>query len=342
MHPRLSRFAHRVASSALAMVPITFLPVTAPGSPPTPTHPLHFEKRVLSDRYLCDGVTSGDLNHDGHLDVVAGPFIYLGPEFQKRIEFYPARDFPTEPSPTDSMYSHVHDFDHDGWPDILVLGRVHLHQAFWYQNSKGGPGPWTKHFAFHRIQGESPPFADVDGDGNPELVAHWQNRWGRITPDPSAPTHEWRFHPFTAEGQWHHFYHGEGLGDLDGDGRTDLLLNEGWYRQPAHSAKTWERHPFAFAEKGGAQMFAFDVDGDHDNDVVTALDAHGWGIAWFENVRAQGSTSFRKHPILGSRDEAPTYGMAFSQPHALAIGDLDGDGLTDLVTGKRRWAHGSF
>jgi hypothetical protein len=297
---------------------------------------------VLTDKYYCDGVTAGDINRDGKADIVAGPFWYEGPDFKTRHAFYPAAALEPAASPSNSMFSHVHDFNADGWPDILVLGRVFHHEAYWYENPRGQEGHWKKHFVFRRVYGESPPFADVDGDGRPELVAHWEGRWGFLQPNVKAPTEPWTFRPITARGDWHHYYHGTGIGDVNGDGRLDLILNDGWWEQPAPGAKQaeWTAHPFRFADKGGAQMFAYDVDGDGDNDILTSLDAHGWGLAWFEQVKQDGQITFRKHPIMGDRSELAKYGAAFSQPHALALADLDGDGLKDLVVGKRRWAHG--
>lgn len=319
----------------------TFLPLILVLFQGSASFAAEFQKLVLTTNYFSDGINTGDFNRDGRADIVAGPYWHEGPEFKAKHEFYPARVFPTEPSPTDSMFSYVHDFNGDGWDDILVLGRVHLHAAHWYENPKGTGGPWKKHFAFERVQGESPPFLDADGDGQPELVAQWENRWGLIQPIWKKPSEPWSFKPITQEGTFHHFYHGEGLGDIDGDGRLDLILNEGWWRQPSVPDAAWTKNAFVFShDKGGAQMFAYDVDGDGDNDVITALNAHGWGLSWFEQTREGGKISFAEHKFMGDRSEESKYGAAFSQPHALELADLDGDGLKDLVVGKRMWAHG--
>jgi hypothetical protein len=299
-----------------------------------------FEKRVLTDKYYCDGITAGDINRDGKPDIVAGPFWYEGPDFKTNHEFYPAVAFPLPPSPTDSLFSWVHDLNDDGWPDILVLGRVHLHKAFWYENPKGAPGHWKKHFVYERIKGESPPFVDADGDGKPEIVTHREDEWGLLQPDRADATRPWVFKPISEKGKWEQFYHGTGVGDLNGDGRSDLLLNEGWYEQPHDRNAGWLRHAFKFGTKGGAQMFAYDVNGDGRNDVVTSMDAHGWGLAWFEQVRDGNNITFKKHVLMNDRAEEAKYGVAFSQPHALDLSDLDGDGLKDIVVGKRLWAHG--
>src|SRR5437868_5625195 len=127
-----------ILTSALTLLVSSLSPTFAANLP-------SFEKHVLTDKYFCDGINFGDFNHDGKPDIVAGPYWYEGPDFTKKHEFYPAKEFPTKPSPTDSMFSYVADFNGDGWPDILVLGRVHMNQAFWYENPKGTDKLWEKH-----------------------------------------------------------------------------------------------------------------------------------------------------------------------------------------------------
>lgn len=301
-----------------------------------------FKKIVLTDKYYCDGIDAGDINRDGQLDIVAGPFWYEGPDFQTAHEFYPAVELPREPSPSNSMFSFVYDFSGDQWPDILVLGRVHKHEAYWYENpGQDSTELWKKHFAFERVRGESPTLVDIDGDGIPQLICHWDGKWGWAEFDPAEPRKPWRFRAIDESRDWNEFYHGTGVGDINGDSRLDLIIQHGWYEQPDAATELWPFHEGHFSkERGGAQMYAYDVDFDGDNDVISSLHAHEWGLAWFEQIQVDGRITFTEHKMMGDRSEEEVYGVAFSQPHALEIADIDGDGINDIVTGKRMWAHG--
>ncbi|MFN3150610.1 FG-GAP repeat domain-containing protein [Bremerella sp.] len=304
------------------------------------TSPVAFQKIVLTDRYYCDGIQAGDINQDGAIDIVAGPYWYAGPSFQEKHEFYPAVELPPEKSPSNSMFSFVHDFSGDGLPDILVLGRVHLHAAYWYENPGSTSTQWKKHYAFERVQGESPALVDLFQDGSAQVICHWEGRWGWIEPVPGKPQLPWRFQPISDPGQWQQFYHGEGVGDINGDGRLDLVINDGWFEQPQQRGTVWKFHTHKFADRGGAQIYCDDVDEDGDADVITALDGHGWGLAWFEQTQCGEEICFEKHLIMGDDTQKEEFGAAFTQLHALDLADINGDSHKDIVVGKRRWAHG--
>jgi hypothetical protein len=90
-------------------------------------------------------------------------------------------------------------------------------------------------------------------------------------------------------------------------------------------------------------MFAYDVDGDGLSDIVTSLDAHGWGLSWFKQVKGpSGEIAFQENEIMPKSGPVAgrPRGVQFSQVHAVSLADMDGDGLKDIVTGKCYRAHG--
>lgn len=299
-----------------------------------------FEKVELSGEFHAEGSALGDLNRDGATDIVAGPYWYEGPDFDTRHEYYGARAFDPEEY-SDNFFAHTQDFNNDGWADILILG-FPGEDVRWYENPGESQVAWLRHDVFDGLGSESPAWVDLTGDGRPEVVGIFDGSLGYVVPDWDEPHRPWTFHPISPGGSLGTFTHGLGIGDVDGDGRNDVLVADGWWEQPQADADdpVWAKHDFAFGP-GGAQMFAYDLDGDGLNDIVTSLDAHGYGMAWFKQVNRDGRRTFERNLIMNESTAEPPYGVSFSQLHAVQLTDLDGDGIKDVVTGKRYWAHGS-
>jgi hypothetical protein len=330
------RFTCRSAGFALACV------VLAAAQAATDL-PLAFRKVVLAKDFFAEGATAGDFNRDGRMDIAAGPFWFEGPDFTVRHEIYPAVAFDLLKY-SKNFVAFAYDFNADGWPDVLVLG-FPGEDASWFENPRGANSPWTRHLVFPTVGNESPTFADITGDGRPEIVCVSDGRFGWAGPaDWRHADQPWIFHPITAPGDLKQFTHGLGLGDINGDGRTDLLERTGWSAQPATLAgdPVWAKQEVPFAPgRGGAQMYAADLNGDGLADVVTAQDAHGYGLSWFEQRReAGGQATWQEHVILSTQAGEKKSGVQFSQLHSLAVADMDGDGRLDLITAKRWWAHG--
>jgi len=327
-------------------------------------HSIHsFKKTQLTDKFWCEGATLGDLNRDGKPDIISGPYWYEGPDYKKRHEYYPAThkfkrktaDGGTEElagfegalgvnnTYSDNFFAFVHDFNHDGWNDILIIGFPGQETA-WYENPKGAEGHWQKHVVLDQTDNESPAFTDITGDGKPKLVCSSRGFYGYAEPDSGDSAKPWKFHPISPNNNYGKFTHGMGVGDVNGDGRLDLLEKDGWWEQPASLTDdpVWLFHKFSFSQ-GGAQMYAYDVNGDGLNDVITSYSAHGYGLVWYEQLRTDGAITFKQHIIL-STEQKPTpdkHGVTFSELHALDLVDINGDGLKDIVTGNRYWSHGS-
>ena len=301
----------------------------------------HYRVQRISDMFYSWGMAAGDFNRDGKMDVVAGPYIYYGPDFTHYQEIYPAAAYnPTKDFPAINA-EYVYDFNKDGWPDILTGPP----QATLYLNPHGTSRRWEKHLVVPNVQSEITVLADVDGDGIPALVYESGGTVRYAKTDPSDPTKPWVVHTVSEPG--YGVVHGIGAGDINGDGLMDIVNAYGWWEHPPRgsSQEPWVYHPEAFGRYdrgvvGGAKMAVYDVNGDGLNDVVTSLDAHGFGLAWFEQKRdSGGKISFVQHTIMGDYSTKNAGGVTFSQLHGATFADMDGDGIPDFVVGKRYWTH---
>ncbi|RCS47618.1 VCBS repeat-containing protein [Bremerella cremea] len=325
----------------LRLLPLVFLVTTVTAQ--ADEFDLHsFDRQQLTGVYFSEGANAADINGDGIVDVVYGPYWFAGPEFTTKREIYQPVAQNREQY-ADNFFNWLYDFNGDGRNDVFVVGFPGT-PAYVYENpgQDGYDKPWPKHQVFDWVSNESPQLVDIVGDEQPELVCTRDGFFGFTTFDPQHPFKPWQFHRVSDQIASKRFGHGLGVGDVNGDGRQDILFAQGWFEQPAENPLTsrWAMHTASFTEGyGGAEMYAYDVDGDGDNDIITGHRAHDFGLAWYEQVTEGDTTSFKHHLIMGEHPSENKYGVVFSELHSIALADIDGDGLKDIVTGKTYWSH---
>jgi 3-keto-disaccharide hydrolase/VCBS repeat protein/FG-GAP repeat protein len=308
---------------------------------PTEKTSPHFRAQHFEDFYYGWSAAAGDFNHDGVLDVTMGNRYYLGPSFTDSREVYLGQAFNPAKEYGPAMVNYAGDYTGDGWDDILV---AESRAPALYVNPHGESRRWTRYTIFPEVISESIAFVDVNNDGKADAIFSGSNKVQWATFDQANPTGPWKVYAVSEAGPWGGSIHGIGAGDINGDGRVDLIAPHGWWEQPAGGATVtpWTFHQGAFGRNGnaGGNFEIYDVNGDKLPDVVTSLAAHGFGLAWYEQKRdAAGAISFVEHQIMGDFAANNPGDVTFSELHALTMADIDGDGLKDIITGKRAWAH---
>lgn len=290
-----------------------------------------FVKQDATTDFIAEGATIGDVNKDGKMDILAGAFWFEAPEWKKH-ELAPVQKFSWRDGYSDSFLDFASDVNQDGWVDLVRID-IAAKPAVWYENPKNKPGHWIAREIYPSIGNESPMMVDIDGDGRLDLLAN----------DPEKKQIIWLSQPRKKGSTvWEKYVisndekiatdkytHGIGYGDINGDGKKDVIVKNGWWEGSADPKKPdWKFHPVHISQDC-AQMYVYDVNQDGLNDVISSS-AHNFGIWWQEQGKdAQGNQTWTEHEI----------GRPFSQSHALGFQDINGDGFPDLVTGKRYYAH---
>ena len=290
------------------------------------------KRRLFVSTYQAANVA--DINRDGKLDIVSGPYWFAAPDFEPRAfrANQGAANFVN--SNSDLPY----DVDGDRWPDIIV-GSWGEEGIVWFKNP--GPmglklgDPWQK-FQLSPTKGkiERTELHDYDGDGVPEIhtMSYVKQEPSDVYRFTKGPDNKPALTKFVLGPQGGG--HGYAWGDVNGDGREDFLSEVGWYERPAGDpfAGPWKLHPESALPHPSCPFAVMDVNGDGRLDIIFGR-GHDYGLFWWEQQapKPDGTTVWKTHVIDDS----------WSQAHVVGLADIDGDGDKEIVTGKCVYAHSS-
>lgn len=275
-----------------------------------------FHKTVIDKRFVSEGIAIGDVDRDGKLDILAGNVWYQAPDW-KAHEIAPFAFVDPKTAWSNSFHNWAEDVNKDGWIDQIVIG-MPGERAIWRENPKGKHEPWKEHLVWRSAGNESPLYVDLFGNGKRVLVMAYDDErlaWFEPAADPYK---QWICHdvsePKGAGSQ--RYSHGLGVGDLDGDGRSEIIVKDGFYsRVNGPNGVVWSFVKVPFSPDC-AHMHVFEGG-------VLTTSAHARGVWWSERT----SDAFNRTTI----DET------VSVTHASVLTTFGG--RPNLVTGKRKWGH---
>ncbi|MBN2559933.1 MAG: HEAT repeat domain-containing protein, partial [Phycisphaerae bacterium] len=268
-------------------------------------------------RFEAAGVL--DVNRDGRLDILCGGFWYEAPDWKRHF----VREIKEEGNYYYDFANLPMDVDGDGWMDTAGAA-WHNKMVYWVRNPGKSGGLWQVFEIDTPGNMETAMAYDINGDGQLDILPNIMTdaAWYEYRRDPSAPQGvRWQKHPLTKEAAGH----GNGAGDVNRDGRCDVVTPKGWLEQTADG---WQWRPEFELGYAGVPILVHDVDGDGDSDIIWGL-GHNYGLYWLEQRQVDSRRTWEKHLIDDS----------WSQPHFMLTADLDNDGRDELVTGKRYYAH---
>ena len=211
-----------------------------------PSGPVKFVMHRVGT-FRSEACCVGDFNNDGKPDIVAGAYLYLAPDW-KRVEI---RKLAGEVD--DKGKGYYHDFmnlpldvDGDGRLDVVSCF-WHEKSMAWYRNTGAKGGLWPETIIDTNGNFECGELCDLTGQGKPHhILPHTPHTvwYELITTGAKRGT----FVRHIVSDKTMEF--GGGAGDVNGDGRVDILRPNAWFEAPADPRSgTWKEHPLALGNK---------------------------------------------------------------------------------------------
>ncbi|MCG3196110.1 MAG: hypothetical protein GHCLOJNM_00581 [bacterium] len=285
---------------------------------------LQFERLRIGDR-TYEAASACDINRDGTLDIVSGAYWFPGPDYSRSIKM---AEVERQGDYFDDFSNYPLDVNGDGWVDIITGGWWGK-TVRWRENPKGKAGLWATHDIDETGNVETIRFWDVDGDGVVEICPNAGGNVSFYKRIPSGGDKEGVTFRKTLVKQGG-CGHGLGFGDINGDGRGDFVIPEGWLEAPEKPLEEpWPWHPEFDLGVVSVPVLVQDVNEDGKADLIAGY-GHSYGLCWWEQgADAEGKRTWTRHDIDPDR----------SQYHDMALADIDNDGKPELITGKRWRAH---
>jgi hypothetical protein len=290
-----------------------------------------FTPRAL-DPGASETVAVGDMNHDGRQDIISGEFWYEAPSWTK----HRFRELNYTNGYIDNFSDLAIDVTGDGYADVVSVSWF-AKKMSWWKNPGRTRAAWIEIPIDSGFPIEFAFLVDIDNDGKAREVLPQSGdekaplAWYELKPPPGAGGG-------AGEGAWikhvvspRSYGHGIGAGDVNGDGRTDILTPKGWLEAPAdpRGRAEWTLHADWEEKTHLGFLHVVDINGDKRPDVLTS-NGHDYGVFWLE--QGAGGPDGKKWTRRVIDD-------AWSQAHASTLIDMNGDGRLDFVTGKRFMAH---
>jgi hypothetical protein len=284
---------------------------------------VQFEKqKIAAESY--EAVAAVDINGNGYIDLISGEYWYEGPDFRNRHFVGPIE---RHSQYWDDFAAITMDVNGNGYKDIISGGW--FSESLHWRENPGDGSAWEKHIIGQTGNVEAARAWDVNGDGYLEVVPNNPNdplRFYKLERDEQGRATGTFREYFVSESQGH----GLGFGDINGNGRGDFVISNGWLEAPDDLDNgEWILHEEFDFGSASVPILVVDVNGNGKNDLIVGQ-AHDYGLSWYEQTTDEsGNRAWKEHTI----------DPFSSQYHTMEWADIDGDGNKELITGKRFRAH---